>query len=284
MPTMTTAIAPTFTLATAETFDLTFSSGPSPVTVTMPARDYRMVLAPSSGSTRDYLRAMTAAIQTALTGAGRTETPLVVIDTTTSLVTLTIASASWSAAEVTGSPLRRLGFGSSIATVVTSAYATRPPLYLATFVQRVHVGWQPQSVLSGAETLGGVPYGVTSGVRRDEASLALGFVPRDPTQRASLAVSQTPLYPDAAYDFSLGVVAAREWSVLDVVTASLGQPVAFALGTWQTVAASTTDRYDIGAIKSETIMAPQIERTRDGWDAYYGITLDVTRSSTGTRA
>ena len=31
-------------------------------------------------------------------------------------------------------------------------------------------------------------------------------------------------------------------------------------------------------------MSPQIERTRDGWDAYYGITLGVTRSSVDGRA
>lgn len=284
MPTMTTAIAPTFTLSSAWTFDLTFSSGASPVTVTMAARDYRMVLAPSSGATRDYLREMTAAIQTALTGAGRTETPLVTIDTTSSLVTIALSSASWSATEVTGTPLRVLGFGSSIATVVDNAYATRPPLYLATFVERVHVGWQPVSTVSGAETIAGVPYGITSGVRRDEDSLALGFVPRDPTTRASLGVPQSPLYPDAQYAFSLGAVAAREWSVLDVVTASLGQPVAFAIGNWQSVSSSTSERYDLGAIKMDSIMRPQIARTRDGWDAYYGITLDVTRSSTGTRA
>ena len=284
MPTLTSAIAPTFTLATAETFSMAFTTGPSPITVTMAARDYRMVLAPSSGSVRDYVREMTAAIQTALTGAGRAETPLVTIDATMLLVSISITTAEWSASETAGSPLRRLGFNATIPSSIIGADAKRPPLHLATFVERKHVGWQPHSVVSGAETLGGVPYGITSGVRRDEDEIAFGFLPRDPTKRAAFGLYQTSLQPDAAYAFSLGVVAAREWSALDVVTSALGQPVAFALGTWQTVSQSTSEYYDLGAIKAESIVSPQIERTRDGWDAYYGITLGVTRSSVGTRA
>jgi len=284
MPTLTSAIAPTFTLATAETFSMAFTAGPSPITVTMAARDYRMVLAPSSGSVRDYVREMTAAIQTALTGAGRAETPLVTIDATMLLVSISITTAEWSASETAGSPLRRLGFNATIPSSIIGADAKRPPLHLATFVERKHVGWQPHSVVSGAETIAGVPYGITSGVRRDEDEIAFGFLPRDPTKRADFGLYQTSLQPDAAYAFSLGVVAAREWSALDVVTSALGQPVAFALGTWQTVSQSTSEYYDLGAIKTESIMSPQIERTRDGWDAYYGITLGVTRSSVGTRA
>lgn len=284
MPTLTSAIAPTFTLATAETFSMAFTTGASPITVTMAARDYRMVLAPSSGSVRDYVREMTAAIQTALTGAGRTETPLVTIDATTLLVSISITTAEWSASETAGSPLRRLGFNATIPSSIIGADAPRPPLHLATFVERKHVGWQSHSVVSGAETIAGVPYGITSGVRRDEDEIAFGFLPRDPTKRAAFGLYQTALQPDAAYAFSLGVVAAREWSALDVVTSALGQPVAFALGTWQTVSQSTSEYYDLGAIKVESIMSPQIERTRDGWDAYYGITLGVTRSSVGTRA
>lgn len=284
MPTLTSAIAPTFTLATAETFSMAFTTGASPITVTMAARDYRMVLAPSSGSVRDYVREMTAAIQTALTGAGRAETPLVTIDATTLLVSISITTAEWSASETAGSPLRRLGFNATIPSSIIGADAPRPPLHLATFVERKHVGWQSHSVVSGAETIAGVPYGITSGVRRDEDEIAFGFLPRDPTKRAAFGLYQTSLQPDAAYAFSLGVVAAREWSALDVVTSALGQPVAFALGTWQTVSQSTSEYYDLGAIKVESIMSPQIERTRDGWDAYYGITLGVTRSSVGTRA
>lgn len=284
MPTLTSAIAPTFTLSVAETFSMAFTTGTSPITVTMAARDYRMALAPSSGSVRDYVREMTAAIQTALTGAGRAETPLVTIDATTLLVSISITSAEWSASETAGSPLRRLGFNATIPSSIIGADAPRPPLHLATFVERKHVGWQPHSVVSGAETIAGVPYGITSGVRRDEDEIAFGFLPRDPTKRAAFGLYQTSLQPDAAYAFSLGVVAAREWSALDVVTSALGQPVAFALGTWQTVSQSTSEYYDLGAIKAESIMSPQIERTRDGWDAYYGITLGVTRSSVGTRA
>jgi hypothetical protein len=281
-----TAIAPTFTLSAAESFDLTFASGPSPVTVTMAARDYRMSLAPSTGTTRDYIREMTSAINTALTGAGRSEVASVFLDPATGLVDITLLaspSVTWSAGEVSGFPLRRLGFGVSIVNAVQTANATRPALYLALFVERVHVGWQGRSVVSQSETLAGVPYGIRAGIVRYEDEITLGFVPRDPDIRAAISAPQTALNPGDAYVSALATPAAREWSVLDVVAASVGQPVAFALGNWQTVSGSTSEYYDLGAIRGESIATPRIERVRDGWDRYYRITLGVTRSSTGTR-
>lgn len=282
-----TAIAPTFTLDVAESFDLTFATGPSPVTVTMAARDYRMVLAPTTGTLRDYLREMTSAINTALTGAGRSEVASVFLDTTTGLVDITLLaspSVTWSAGENNGFPLRRLGFGVSIVNAAQTAYAPRPPLYLATFVERVHVGWQGRPVVSQSETQSGVPFGIRSGVVRYEDELRLGFIPRDPDIRAAIGAVQTALNPGDAYVTALATPAAREWSVLDVVTASVGQPVAFALGNWQTVSASTSEYYDVGSIRGESIGAPAIERVRDGWDRYYRITLGVLRTTTGTRA
>ena len=283
-PTLTTAIAPTFTLSTAETFTLTFSSGTSPVTVTMAAGDYRMVLGGTSG-TKDYLRALSTAIQAALTARGASETCAVGFDSSTLLATIAITGSAWTAAaETAGAPLRRAGFNASVTPVGNNADGVRAVLHLACFIERVHIGWQPVSVVSGAQTLGGVPYGITSGVRRDVDQMRLGFVPSTPAYRTNLGLSQTALYPADQYAFSLGVVAAREWSVLDVLTSALGQPVAFARGTWQTLASSTTDYYDLGAITIDSIMQPSLERTRDGWDAYYSITLDVTRSSTETRA
>lgn len=283
-PTLTTAIAPTFTLSTAETFTLTFSSGTSPVTVTVAAGDYRMVLGGTSG-VLDYLRALSTAIQTALTARSAGETCAVGFDPSTLLATIAITGSAWTAAaETAGSPLRRAGFNASVTPVGNNAAGVRAVLHLACFIERVHIGWQPVSVVSGAQTLGGVPYGITSGVRRDVDQMRLGFVPSTPTYRTDLGLSQTALYPADAYAFSLGVVAAREWSVLDVLTSALGQPVAFARGTWQTIASSTTDYYDVGSITIDSIMQPSLERTRDGWDAYYSITLDVVRSGVATRA
>lgn len=283
-PTLTTAIAPTFTLSSAETFELAFSSGTTPATVTVAAGDYRMVLGGTTG-TKDYIRALTAAINTALTARGAGETGIVGFDSTTGVASISITGSAWTTAtEVTGSPLRRVGFAASFSPSSNQATGARPVLHLALFVERVHVGWQPQSTISGAETIGGVPYGVTSGVRRDADQMRLGFIPSTPAYRSSLGVEQTALYPADAYAFSLGTVAAREWSVLDVVTSALGQPVAFARGTWQTLAGSTSDYYDVGSITVESIMRPTIDRTRDGWDAYYTLTLDVLRSSVATRA
>lgn len=279
-----TAIAPTFTLDTAETFEVAFSSGTSPITVTMAAADYRMVLAPSTGSVIDYVRAMTTAIQAAVTGAGRSETALVTVSSDTGLATIALTGAEWSATEVSGSPLRRLGFGASITTVIEYAYATRPVLFLALFVERVSVGWQTRQVISQTETLDGRSFGLDSGIARADDDVTLGFIPRDPTYRASLSLTQTALNPADAYVASVGVVAAREWSVVDVLNACVGQSVAFAFGTWQTVSASTTDRYDVGSVRAAGISDPVIVRVRDGWDAYYRVRIPVVRRTTETRA
>ena len=284
---LTTAIAPTFTLSTAETFTMTFSSGTSPITVTLAAGDYRMVLgcAPTTSGTKDYLRALSTAIQAALTARGASETCAVGFDSTTLLATIAVTGSAWTAAaETAGAPLRRVGFNASVTPSGNNATGVRAVLHLALFIERVHTGWQPVSTMSGAQTLGGVPYGITSGVRMDRDQVRHGFVPRDPTLRASLGAEQTALYPADAYAFALGVVAAREWSVLDVVTSALGQPVAFARGTWQTVSSSTSEYYDVGSIDAKSIAEPTVERLRDGWDAYYTITLDVLRSGVETRA
>lgn len=283
MPDLKTAIAPAFTLSTAETFELVFSSGTSPVTVTVPSGTYRMNLAPTTGSVTDYLRAVQTAMNTALSGRG--ETASVTIGTA-GVCTIGIAGTGWTTAnEVTGSPLRRLGFAASQSTGASqSITATRSVCYLATFIERISVGWQTKQVVSGSMTLTGVPYGIAAGITRAEDSIALGFLPRDPTFRASLGADQTALNPAGAYVTAIGTVAEREWSVLDVLRASVGQTVAFALGVWDTVSASTTDRFDVGSITIESVMSPNIERLRDGWDAYYRISLAIVRTSTGTRA
>jgi len=223
------------------------------------------------------------AMNTALSGRG--ETASVTIGTA-GVCTIGIAGTGWTTAnEVTGSPLRRLGFAASQSTGASqSITATRSVCYLATFIERISVGWQTKQVVSGSMTLTGVPYGIAAGITRAEDSIALGFLPRDPTFRASLGADQTALNPAGAYVTAIGTVAEREWSVLDVLRASVGQTVAFALGVWDTVSASTTDRFDVGSITIESVMSPGIERLRDGWDAYYRISLAIVRTSTSTRA
>ena len=280
-----TALAPAFTLAAAEEFELAFSSGASPVTVTVPAGTYRMVLAPTTGSVTDYVRAVTAAMNTALVAAGRAEPAIVVVDSLTGLSTIAVSGAPWTTAtEVTGYPLRRLGFGASFSPPGDTVTSTRPVLYLALFLERISVGWQGKQIVSGSETIAGLSYGIASGVARADDSLTLGFVPRDPTIRAANGIVQTALNPDDAYIGSFGVPAAREWSVLDVLRASVGQSVGFALGVWQSVAGDTSLRFDVGSIRIRSVADPIIERARDGWNTYYRITLDVTRSGTDTRA
>jgi len=277
-PTLTSALAVPFAWTSAgNDVVLAFASGTSPVNVTIPSATYRMVLAPAAS---DFVRVYVAAINAAIIAAGRTEVFAATVGAD-SRITLTSTGA------FTMSPLlsaaKLLGFSSAIVTQ-TSATATYPPANLATFVERVSADWSPRSAVAGAETLAGVGYGVYSGTWREEDEIAFGFIPRDPTTRAALAVDQTPWMPDAG-DL-VGAAMPRQWTCRDVLETAGGKTCAAALGNFQSLRTSTTATYDLVTLPFPELAAPRKARVREGWDAYFRWTVRMLRQSTqtGTRA
>lgn len=277
-PTLTSALAVPFAWTSAgNDVVLAFASGTSPVNVTIPTGTYRMVLAPAAA---DFVRVYVAAINAAITLAGRTEVFAAAVGAD-SRITLTSTGA------FTMSPLlaaaKLLGFSSTI-TAQTSVTATFPPANLATFTERVSADWTPRSAVAGAETLAGVGYGVASGVWREEDEIAFGFIPRDPTTRTALSVDQTPWMPNAG-DL-VGAVMPRQWTCRDVLETAGGKTCAAALGNFQTLRTSTTARYDLVTLPFAELASPRKARVREGWDAYFRWTIRMLRQSTqtGTRA
>lgn len=279
-PTLTSAIAAPFSWTSAGAgldIVLTFPSGTSPVNVTVATGTYYICLA---ASTSDFVRVVETAINAAVSGAGRAE---VFALTLGSDARVTITSTG--TFSTTGNPnaFKVLGFASAITSATTST-ALYPPAHLVTFVERVSADWTPKTAVAGAETLAGVGYGVASGVWREEDDIALGYVPRDPTQRTSLGVNQSPWMPDGNWSASPSLP--RVWTCRDLLSEALAATLHVALGNFQTLRTSTTARYDLCTIPAAEIAAPRKERVREGWDAYFRWTVRMIRQTTqtGTRA
>lgn len=277
-PQLRSAIAPTFAwTSTAPDIVLTFASGTSPVNVTIPTGNYRMLLAPSFA---DFIRVVRAAINTAISGAGRSE-----------VVTLTMGAdsrivfTSTGALSATGTPLEYMGFAAGFLSG-TSVTAGFPPRYFATFVSRVSNGWVTRTATASAETMGGVGYGVKINTWHDEDEVTFDFCPYDVAQRTSLGVYQSPIYPDAIYSRAQYGAHGGQWSVVDLLAVALGKTCAAALGNFQDQLTSTSERYNLVTIPGTAIAQPRYERTREGWDAYYRWVTPLLRQSdaTATRA
>ena len=276
-PTLTSALAAPFAWTSGGTdIALTFASGTSPVNVTIPGGTYRMVLAPAA---TDFVRVVVAAINSALTGAGRTEVFSVSVGAD---ARVTINSTGAFGLSPMPDAMKLLGYSMGVANTV-SIVATYAPAHLVTFVERVSADWTPRTAVAGAETLAGVGYGVQVGTWREEDEIAFGYIPRDVTTRAALALEQSPFGRDAgsAYGTTPAV-----WSVWDFLREAGGVTCAAALGTWQTLRTSTTATYDLVTVPFAEIAQPRKARVREGWDAYFRWTVKMLRQSTqtGTRA
>lgn len=277
-PTLSSALAVPFlftSLGTGSDINVAFSAGPSPVGVTVPTNYYWMQLAPSSN---EFLRVVAAAINSAMAGAGRADVFTVTMGAD-SRVTISNATPF---TMTLGIPLLLMGFTTQPINV-TSATATNPPQHFATFIQRVSADWTPKTAVAGGENLAGVGYGVYVGTYREEDDIAFGFIPRDATQRTSLAVNQTPWQP--AYGVTLGNHAGL-WSCRDILAEAGGEVCHAALGNFQTLLTSTTATYDNVTLPFSEIASPRKDRQREGWDAYFIWTVRLIRQSTqtGTRA
>lgn len=283
-PTLVTALAPTFThTAAVADFTLTFAAGVSPVTGTLLSGDYRMRLSASTGC---YLRQLASRMKAAIVaarGAGGTVVATLAADGVVTFTfgvdipaTVTFAAPMW----------QLLGFASASPTVTPNGtiVGARPVWHLATFIERVSNDWSQRTPIAAAETIAGIGYGVTSGSPTWVDEIAYGFIPRDPTYRASLGLYQTAWFPADAYLTSPNVAAAREYSISDLLTASLGRTVGYANGTLQTILAGTTTTIDLVTIPGADISTPRVVRSRQGWDAYRRWTTRLIRQSTPTES
>lgn len=286
-PSITCAMAAPFThTSAAPDVTITFASGTSPVTASLATGTYRMWLA---SSTTCYARALALACKLAIVAARGAGVAVAATMSAAGVVTITFTNDIPATITFAATVWQRLGFASASPSAVSAGAFTgaRSVWHLATFVERVSPGWQPQTITASAEDVAGIGYGVTTGITVDVDDVAFGFIPNDPTARAALAVVQTAWDCDDAYLTSVATVAAREYSLRDFRRDAFCATVHYARGNWMTLLTSTSARYDVITLSGNDLSSPRVARLREGWDAYRRWTQKLTRQGatpTGTRA
>lgn len=247
---------------------------------------YRMCLAPAAS---DFLRASQAAINAAMLAEGSTNTVTFSLSAS-GILTITFAAALSSSVTFASGVWQRLGLASNSIALNGNfqIVGARPVWYLAILAATTGQRWQPVQPGGAERNNAGRVYTFGSPATSWTRSLKVHFQPSTPTVRAARGDEATALYPDAEYMGDLGSTAtAREWSVLDVLRVSGNTSCALALGNWQTIRASTSERHWIGYVAPESLLSQAVTPLKEEWSAYEEHTLGFvlpSSSPTGTRA
>ena len=278
-----TALAVPFAWTSAGTTDVTvvFPSATGTVHVAIPSGTYRINLASVD---TDFLREMRKRINLAIDAVGGTETVSITISAT-GLATIAFSAAITSLTFGAASTAWRLGLTESggVVSGATSSpiVAARPPWHLALFAGVIDGAWDPVQT-GGAEQLSdGRVYAVGSTSTAWQRTVRATRVPWSPGVRAAYDTGATAMWPDDAYLGALGSTSTdREWSVLDVLQGARNAVCGLALGTWQTVRGSTTDRYDRVYVAPQTLLSPVPARQDEAHEAWVELPLTFSRPST----
>jgi hypothetical protein len=272
----THALAPAFThTSEAPDVSLSFNSGPSPVTASVATGTYRMCLAPVAS---DFIRAMQAAINAALVGAGRSETVTCTLSAA-GIFTFTISDpAALNTFGLGTVTQRRLGF--TVAPGASPASGNVPVWYLALMSCATGAYWQPRQPGGAEVTNGGRVYTFASTITAWARKLKVEYQPTTPAMRAAHATDATALYPADEYMGALGSTStAREWSVLDVLYASRNALCGYT-STWGTARTSTTERIWRAYVAPASLLSLTTELYRTEWLAYSTWPLEMSADAT----
>lgn len=231
---------------------ITFASGTSPVNVTVPSGTYRILLhAPAS----DFLKVVETAINAAIAAAGRAET--VTVTMRSDGYVLFTASGSMSMTGIHSTALGSLlGFTDEVLSAFTTRRGERFPRHVALLCGQQSEPWAPTREMAVEIAAGGTTYGVMGAQETHETTAVFSFIPDEP---GSTSDYLTPWAPTKA---NLSTVGSHTgvWSVRDMLRLAIGQTWAYA-HDYQTMRASTTERYDLVTVHPETIRSPRISRT-----------------------
>lgn len=278
-------LAVEFSFTQDATYDLrfTFAAGASPVNVLLTtATTYKIHLTTAA---TDALRVLQTAANTALSGAGRAETVAITL-TADGLVNIAMTGGSWATIVLSSNLSKLLGIATS-ATPAASITGSRLPWYVAGFVCAYGGAWQRRAAGVIEECPDGTVYSFASGPSAWRRSVKIEHLPRTPTIRTAESFPGSAAYPDEAYWSAVGSTATdREWSLLDVIANAQNRAATFTT-SFQTVRTSTTERYFTGRLGKGSLLAPEIARMDDRWDAFTAHELDFVcpgTAPTGTRA
>jgi len=271
---ITTALAAPFTWTPDGSYDirLAFASGASPVTATVDTGTYRMNLAPTSGSVRDFLRRLETRINAALATAARAETVTVAI-TSRGRVTVTLSSgvATWT---VTSTLRDTLGLSSTSFSSVASIAGTEIPAHLYLFLGGESAGWSPEEAIASSMTNGGTALAIRSGVRTWVDEFALEFIPSDPSYATEQEADWSPWEPGST---------TLPWSLRGLLDTGLAQTCGWSV-EWQRVRDATDFAFDVVTIDPKDLARPRVTLMVPGLLAWRSWTVRLVRSSTKTRA
>jgi len=277
--TLTSMLARRFPWTTTTGGTITVGANVRTVTLVAAASTYAIHAGPSTGDGKDFLAMLKAACDTALTPDSRTVA--FALNATTGRLTMT----------VTGGNLTSLDFSASVDALLgginggaASSYtASTQPQQVFYSGSRLASVWRMARVVAADVTAAGAPYGIDSGLVRDEREQTFAKIPRDPAVRAALGQYVTALHPADSNLASRGSHSG-EWSLDDMLAQAPGSTYALYEGNFQASLSSTSERYSLVAIDPQDAMAPRISLDADGWEAWHRCTLGLIRSGTGTRA
>lgn len=231
---------------------LTFASGTSPVNVNVASGTYRILLhAPAS----DFLKVLETAINAAIAAAGHAAA--VTVTMRSDGYVLFTASASMSMTGIHSTALGSLlGFTDSVLTAFTTRRGERFPRHVALLCGQQTEPWAPTREMAVEIAAGGTTYGTMGAQETHESTAVFSFIPDEPGATSDYL---TPWAP-ARTNLSTVGTHTGAWSVRDMLRLAIGQTWAYA-HDYQTVRASTTERYDLVSVHPETIRSPRISRT-----------------------
>ncbi len=241
---------------------------------------YRMCLAPAAS---DFLRVSQAAINAAMLAEGSTNTCAFALSAS-GILTITFAAALSSSVTFASGVWQRLGLASNSIALNGSLQitGTRPVWHLALLSATKHGPWLPKQAGGTEQTTGGRVYAIAASATSWQRKHAVSFQPTTPAQRTAQGADATALLPAPEYMGALGSTAtAREWSVLDVLQAARNAPCGVAIDNWQTVRASTSERFWYGYVAGESLLSPALTAPDETWDAWADWTLGVVLPATG---
>lgn len=259
---------------------LTFAAGASPVNVNVASGSYRILLAPSSGDTTEFLAALQAAINAALATALRAETMTVTMRSD-GLVSITSTGAVSMTAIHSSALGALIGFTDNVATSFTTRYGARQPRHCAFLCGQQVAPWAPTREMAVEITAGGTTVGVVGDCETHDTSARFDFIPDEP------ALTSDYITPWAPAKSDLGSIGSHSgvWSVRDMLRLAIGQTWGYA-HDYQAVRASSSERFDLVAVHPDSLRAPKISRTIPDVIRYTSLDLRLVRKTpyTTTRA
>lgn len=266
---LTTMLAQTFQVATANIIPRLTVGGVNYDTATLTQQWYRTYLASATGTgtrtdpiqflatTQTLWNAVVAGWTLRLRSDG-------IVEVTNSAGTWAV---NWTVVQANGAIWRNLlGWTGNISSTAANTYAQAqsPPTHVVYAMSRTGTPLQSSYASASGELRDGTDYNFRSTAGHLHATYDFGFAPSDATSQAAqyaAAPYPTPSIAASGRRFAItdtmSTSFSQPWTWQDFVTTAPGKPIGAALGTFQTHIAGSTTSYDVCTLSARN--AGQLE-------------------------